>query len=83
MSEEKTNVSGYEINLDKVVSGYRIWVYCTIPNNSGLLEVEEGIEDRQKAHEVFVAYVSWYGQAMYKRFGTRPTEEWRKDHKEW
>ena len=83
MSEEKSNINGYEIVLDKTVDGYRVWVYCTIKGNDGLLDVEEGIFDKQKAHEAFVAYVTWYGKAMYKRFGTRPTEEWRKEHKDW
>ena len=83
MSEEKVNSNGYQIVLDKVVDGYRVYVHCTIKGNEGLLDVEEGIIDKQKAHEIFVGYVAWYGKAMYKRFGTRPTEEWRKEHKDW
>lgn len=83
MSDEKQNVNGYEITLDRAMNGYRVYVYCTIKGNEGLLDVEEGIQEKWMAHQVFVAYVTWYGQAMYKRFGTRPTEEWRKEHKDW
>ena len=76
-----TNVNGYEIVMDKLADGYSVFVNCTIKGNQGVLDGEAGIDDKQVAHELFVAYVTWYGQGMYKYYGTRPTEEWRKEHK--